>query len=140
MRILTSTLILLLCLLQGCMTTYVSLHRPERIYVPQINPNLDLVRLAILKGASRQGWIVVEETDNTIVVSNKAYRSTRYPIIAIDYSLYAVDFHYASSYNLRYTYITDEKQLVRRDYNKIVNGLVQSINHEVDSLRDRGQF
>jgi hypothetical protein len=139
MRILLFKLMLIACLFQGC-TTYVSLHRPERILVPQINPNLDSIRQAILKGASRQGWTVLQETDNSIIITNEPYRSTRYPIIAVDYSLYAVDFHYASSFNLRYTYITDEKQLVRREYNKIVNGLVQSIDHEVRSLSQRDQF
>jgi hypothetical protein len=139
MRILAITGFLLALLLQGC-TTYVSLHRPERILVPQLNPNLEGVRQAILKGASRQGWKVLEETNNSIIVTNKPYRHSRYPIIAVDYSLYSVDFNYTSSYNLSYTYITDEKQLVRRDYNKIVNGLVQSVRHEIEGLRQRNQF
>ncbi len=139
MRILPFILLLLACLLQGC-TTYVSLHRPDRILVPQINPNLNSVRQAILKGASRQGWTVLEETNDSIILSNEPYRHARYPIIAVDYSLYSVEFHYASSYNLRYTYITDEKQLVRREYNKIVNGLVQSIEHEISNLRQRDEF
>jgi len=107
--------------------------------VPQINPNLNSIRNAILTGASKQGWTVLDETESTIIVTNKPYRHTRYPIIAIDYSLYSIDFNYSSSYNLRYTYITEGKQLVRRDYNKIVNGLAQSIRHQVDEVRKQSK-
>lgn len=108
--------------------------------VPQINPNLDSIRNAILTGASKQGWTILDEADSTIIVTNKPYRHTRYPIIAIDYSLYAIEFNYSSSYNLRYTYITDGKQLVRRDYNKIVNGLAQSIRHQVEEVRKESRL
>ena len=131
--------LLLTLLFQGC-ATYVSLHKPERIMVLQINPNLDSIRNAILTGASKQGWTILDEADSTIIVTNKPYRHTRYPIIAIDYSLYAIEFNYSSSYNLRYTYITDGKQLVRRDYNKIVNGLAQSIRHQVEEVRKESRL
>jgi len=134
MRLTPVIALLLTLLFQGC-TTYVSLHKPDRIAVPQINPNLNSIRNAILTGASKQGWTVLDETESTIIVTNKPYRHTRYPIIAIDYSLYSIDFNYSSSYNLRYTYITEGKQLVRRDYNRIVNGLAQSIRYQIEEMR-----
>ncbi len=101
MRILSSTLMLIVCLFLLRMTTYVSLHRPERILVPlqQTRIWIQFVWLFLKELPGRGGQLLKKQT----IPSLSAIRlteATRYPIIAIDYSLYAVDFHYASSYNL----------------------------------------
>ncbi len=123
--------------LSGC-TTYVGLHQPEKLLVPQGHATVESIQTAIRTGASKQGWKVVDEGANYVIVSSEPYWRARYPVIQVSYSLYSVDFAYVSSRNLRYTYVTEGKQLVRRDYNKMVNGLVQAIRHEMQKSRRTG--
>jgi len=99
---------------------------------------VETIQTAIRTGASKQGWKVVDEGANYLIVSSEPYWRARYPVIQVSYSLYSVDFAYVSSRNLRYTYVTEGKQLVRRDYNKMVNGLVQAIRHEMQKSRRTG--
>ena len=127
----------LVALLSGC-ATYVGLHQPEKLIVPQGHTTTEAIQSAIRTGASKQGWKVVDEGPNYLIVSSEPYWRARYPVIQVSYSLYAVEFDYVSSRNLRYTYVTDGKQLVRRDYNKMVNGLVQSVRYEIDKTRRTG--
>jgi len=127
----------LVALLNGC-ATYVGLHQPEKLIVPQGHTTTEAIQSAIRTGASKQGWKVVDEGPNYLIVSSEPYWRARYPVIQVSYSLYAVEFDYVSSRNLRYTYVTDGKQLVRRDYNKMVNGLVQSVRYEIDKTRRTG--
>ena len=134
MRIFIRPILFLLVFLSGC-TTYVGLHRPEKLMVPQGHATLDNIQTAIREGASLQGWQVEDEGPNYLIVSNEPYRQARFPTIQVTYSLYSVEFAYVSSRNLRYTHITEGKQLVRRDYNKMVNGLVQSIRYQMEQMR-----
>jgi hypothetical protein len=136
MKVLCLQIPLLICLLAGC-TTYVGLHQPEKLMVPQDQANLETIQVAIREGVSKQGWKVVDEGPNYLIVSSEPYWRARYPVIQISYSQYSVEFAYVSSRNLRYTYITEGKQLVRRDYNKMVNGLVQSIRYQMDQTHRR---
>ena len=127
----------LFALLSGC-TTYVGLHQPEKLMVPQGQTTVENIQTAIRTGASKQGWKVVDEGNNYVIISSEPYWRARYPVIQVSYSLYSVEFAYVSSRNLRYTYVTDGKQLVRRDYNKMVNGLVQAIRYEIHKSRRTG--
>ena len=136
MKVLCLQIPLFICLLAGC-TTYVGLHQPEKLMVPQGQANLETIQVAIREGVSKQGWKVVDEGPNYLIVSSEPYWRSRYPVIQISYSQYSVEFAYVSSRNLRYTYITEGKQLVRRDYNKMVNGLVQSIRYQMDQTNRR---
>ena len=104
----------------------------------QGHATVETIQTAIRTGASKQGWKVVDEGANYLIVSSEPYWRARYPVIQVSYSLYSVDFAYVSSRNLRYTYVTEGKQLVRRDYNKMVNGLVQAIRHEMQKSRRTG--
>jgi hypothetical protein len=136
MKVLCLQILLIICLLGGC-TTYVGLHQPEKLMVPQGQANLETIQAAIREGVSKQGWKVVDEGPNYLIVSSEPYWRARYPVIQVSYSQYSVEFAYVSSRNLRYTYITEGKQLVRRDYNKMVNGLVQSIRYQMDQTPRR---
>ena len=136
MKVLCLQILLIMCMLGGC-TTYVGLHQPEKLMVPQGQANLETIQAAIREGVSKQGWKVVDEGPNYLIVSSEPYWRARYPVIQISYSQYSVEFAYVSSRNLRYTYITEGKQLVRRDYNKMVNGLVQSIRYRMDQTHRR---
>ncbi len=136
MKVLCLRILLIMCLLGGC-ATYVGLHQPEKLMVPQGQANLETIQAAIREGVSKQGWKVVDEGPNYLIVSSEPYWRARYPVIQISYSQYSVEFAYVSSRNLRYTYITEGKQLVRRDYNKMVNGLVQSIRYRMDQTNRR---
>jgi hypothetical protein len=136
MKVLCLQILLIMCLLGGC-TTYVGLHQPEKLMVPQGQANLETIQAAIREGVSKQGWKVVDEGPNYLIVSSEPYWRARYPVIQVSYSQYSVEFAYVSSRNLRYTYITEGKQLVRRDYNKMVNGLVQSIRYQMDQTPRR---
>ena len=136
MKVLCLQILLIMCLLGGC-TTYVGLHQPEKLMVPQGQANLETIQAAIREGVSKQGWKVVDEGPNYLIVSSEPYWRARYPVIQVSYSQYSVEFAYVSSRNLRYTYITEGKQLVRRDYNKMVNGLVQSIRYRMDQTHRR---
>tara|TARA_A100001037_G_C14955111_1_gene546879 strand:- start:161 stop:577 length:417 start_codon:yes stop_codon:yes gene_type:complete len=130
-------ILFLVALLSGC-ATYVGLHQPEKLMVPQGHATAETIQTAIRTGASKQGWKVVDEGANYLIVSSEPYWRARYPVIQVSYSLYAVEFDYVSSRNLRYTYVTEGKQLVRRDYNKMVNGLVQAIRYEIQKSRRTG--
>ena len=136
MKVLCLQIPLIIFLLGGC-TTYVGLHQPEKLMVPQGQTNLETIQVAIREGVSKQGWKVVDEGPNYLIVSSEPYWRALFPVIQISYSQYSVEFAYVSSRNLRYTYITEGKQLVRRDYNKMVNGLVQSIRYQMDQTPRR---
>ena len=136
MRLLRLSILFLLAM-TGC-NTYVGLHQPDKLMVPQGHATLETIQTAIRTGASKQGWKVVDEGPNYLIVSSEPYWRARFPVIQISYSLYSVEFSYVSSRNLRYTFVTEGKQLVRRDYNKMVNGLVQAIRYQLEQNRRTG--
>ena len=136
MRLLRLSILFLLAM-TGC-NTYVGLHQPGKLMVPQGHATLETIQAAIRTGASKQGWKVVDEGPNYLIVSSEPYWHARFPVIQISYSLYSVEFSYVSSRNLRYTFVTEGKQLVRRDYNKMVNGLVQAIRYQLEQNRRTG--
>ena len=136
MRLLRLSILFLLAM-TGC-NTYVGLHQPDKLMVPQGHATLETIQSAIRTGASKQGWKVVDEGPNYLIVSSEPYWHARFPVIQISYSLYSVEFSYVSSRNLRYTFVTEGKQLVRRDYNKMVNGLVQAIRYQLEQNRRTG--
>ena len=134
MRLISIFVLLLACLAPGC-RTYVRLYNPPAIKIPAMEPNLDLIRQFLIKGASSAGWEVLDENDNTIIVGNKPYRDVRYAICSITYTLHNVRIEYSSSYNLRYTFITGGRQLARKDYNMTVNALTQAIKFQLKEMK-----
>jgi hypothetical protein len=134
MRTVSIVVLLLACFAPGC-RTYVRLYNPPTLKVPAMEPNLDTVRKYVIKGASNAGWEVLDENENTIIVGNKPYRHARYAICSITYTLHNVKIEYSSSFNLRYTFATEGRQLARKDYNMTVNALTQAVKFQLKEMK-----
>lgn len=123
----------------------VALHTPQTIPIKgQRLTALQIVE-AIKLGASSQGWEVTEEGPGYVLVSNipdssASYgksiglggnRHQKYSTIRVGYDRGSVNFQYVSSENLRYEYVTRDKQAVDRVYNSVIKGLAQAIDYQI---------
>jgi hypothetical protein len=83
---------------------------------------------------------VIESGPNYVLLTNLPDAATNYSnkdkarnvTLRAEIDRSAVTLAYISTDKLAYTYITDEKQTVRYNYNQMVNSLTQAIQFELD--------
>ena len=128
--------------LAGCNSArnIVGLNNPEPIPVYRERLSLSEITDAIRHAASTRGWEVIESGPNYLLLTNLPDAATNYSktdkarhvTLRAEIDRSAVTLAYISTDKLAYTYITDEKQAVRYNYNQMINSLNQAIRFELD--------